>query len=610
MADVQITPGSTAPNALRSRSGTLAWTDRITTKKVIIALAVLAAALRLYYLTRPGFLFGVTEYDDGSYLGSAIRLVQGQLPYRDFVFVQPPGITLLLVPVALVGKVAGTAWAMVVGRILTIGAGTAGVVLTGLLVRRRGVLAVLLACGICAVHPDSVSAAHTILVEPWLVLFCLIGAVAVFDGDRIATGRRLCWGGVAFGFAGAIESWAIVPVMVLIAIALSTRQVRRAAVFAGGVAIGFGVPTLPFAALAPSGFYRSVITAQVGGRHGATRIYSLYRIRLMAGLEDINHPGELLVLGVTAAIVILVVAAAVATWRRTGQPPSPLDWFAPLSGGLTAVLFLWPPQFHYHFVAFLVPFLALSVALAADSVARSVGRAARSMTTPSEDRRRAAGRRRDPAVPHPRLPGGPSRRASVAGRPAAGWAARPGAAMARLAEPAIRAARGATLQRAACVLIALGIAGAAVVQLNYERPERTSVSPAEYAAVRRVIPAGACVLADEVSYLVVADRFISDKPGCPEIDDGTGVNYALSGGLSTGTGAARVPAVDALWRSAFGHVQFIWLSFESARRVPWTPALTAYFNTHFALVHGLGHGIKIYRRVTPSSAHHPADLRS
>jgi hypothetical protein len=282
--------------------------------------------------------------------------------------------------------------------------------------------------------------------------------------------------------------------------------------------------------------------------------------------------------------VILVLAAAAATWRRTGRPPAPLDWFAPLSGGLTALAFLWPPQFHYHFVAFLVPFLALSVALAADSLARSISLAARSAAARSV--------------------------AGPAARSASASAGRAREAMARLAESAVRAARGATLRRAACVLVALAIAGAAVVQLNYEQPQRTSVSPAEYAAVRRVIPAGACVLADEVSYLVVADRFISDKAGCPEIDDGTGVNYALSGGLSAATGAGQVPAVAAVWRSAFERVQFIWLSLQSARRVPWTPALTAYFHAHFALVHGLGHGITIYRRVSRAPASPPSPATS
>ena len=74
-------------------------------------------------------LLGVAWYDDGVYFGSALRLVQGAAPYRDFVFAQPPGITLLLTPAALLAKVTGTAWGMAVARILTVLASTAVVVL-------------------------------------------------------------------------------------------------------------------------------------------------------------------------------------------------------------------------------------------------------------------------------------------------------------------------------------------------------------------------------------------------------------------------------------------------------------------------------------------------
>jgi hypothetical protein len=129
--------------------------------------------------------------------------------------------------------------------------------------------------------------------------------------------------------------------------------------------------------------------------------------------------------------------------------------------------------------------------------------------------------------------------------------------------------------------------------------------PAQAAAAARAIPPGACVLADEVSYLVAANRFVSRAPGCPEIDDGTGVNYALSHGLSTGTGAGRVPSVAALWLSAFAHVQYVWLSVHDTKRIPWTPAITSYFQAHFTRVPGLP-GLKLYRRVPATAAARPA----
>ena len=114
----------------------------------ILLLTVLALGIRLFTLTRPGFLTGVAEYDDGVYLGGAIRLTQGALPYRDYAFVQPPGMLLLMTPVAVVAKMAGTTAALALARLLTVFASTACVPLAGSLVRHRGTLVATVTCGI------------------------------------------------------------------------------------------------------------------------------------------------------------------------------------------------------------------------------------------------------------------------------------------------------------------------------------------------------------------------------------------------------------------------------------------------------------------------------
>ena len=68
---------------------------RIETPRLVYAvIAVCTAAgafLRFYQLARPGYLLGLTEYDDAVNFGDALRLVSGVIPYRDFVAVQPPG---------------------------------------------------------------------------------------------------------------------------------------------------------------------------------------------------------------------------------------------------------------------------------------------------------------------------------------------------------------------------------------------------------------------------------------------------------------------------------------------------------------------------------------
>jgi hypothetical protein len=63
-----------------------------------------------------------------------------------------------------------------------------------------------------------------------------------------------------------------------------------------------------------------------------------------------------------------------------------------------------------------------------------------------------------------------------------------------------------------------------------------------------------------------------------------------------------VPAVAALWQSAFERSQFIWLSFHASKRIPWTPSILRYFHAHFGRVHGLGPGIYLYKRLPRAAA--------
>ena len=334
----------------------------LTPAGAVIAVATLVAlAIRGVQLAQPGHLLGVGDYDDGADFGSALRLIQGLVPYRDFIIVQPPGITLLMTPAAAFSKLAGTAWAIGIGRILTVLASAAAVVLGGLLVRHRGVFATIVTCGIIAIYPGSAQAAHTVLLEPWLTAFCLAGAVAVFDGDRLATsGKRLAWGGAALGFAGAIKVWAIIPVVVIAV--LCVPRYRQLARFAAGVAAGFLVPVIPFAVLAPGRFYDSVVVAQLV-RTGA-RTPLGFRLQYLTGLTAWDLGTAVFL---TAAIILAaaVAAATAAAWRVTRQGPPRLEWFGLATTALIVVAFLVPDDFYYHYPAFLAPFLGMALALPA-----------------------------------------------------------------------------------------------------------------------------------------------------------------------------------------------------------------------------------------------------
>jgi Glycosyltransferase family 87 len=515
------------------------------TTVVIVAATVVGLGLRLYQLSRPGYLLGVTEYDDGPDFGSAIRLVHGHLPYRDFIMVQPPGITLLMSPVALLTKGLSTADGMAVARIVTAIAGGASVALAGLLVRHRGLLATTVACGILAVYPSSIQSAHTVLLEPWLVLFCLAGAVAVFDGDRLTgSARRLAWGGAAFGFAGAVKVWAVIPVVVILA--LAARRPRRAAIYLGGVAAGFLIPVLPFFIAAPRTFYDSVVVAQLV-RVDKVRAPLAFRLHEMTGLTDVSSLGPVALIIISVALIAAVAACSVLASRITRRPPPALEWFALGTSGLVVAAFLWPTDFYYHYAGFLAPFLALAIAL---PVSRLVT-AARS--------------------------------------------------------PGTRPAGPRSLTRPAVAVAGVAVIIMGVVQCGAEATSRPPLSPRtagvpqiDVAAARRIIPPGACVLADQVSNAIAADRFISQVPGCSLMVDGVGTDYSLSAGRNAATGAGNSPAVRAAWLAALGPAQYVWLSPLARKRIPLAaPQVASYFYRHFVPVPGGTVGLYVRKGLRP-----------
>jgi hypothetical protein len=137
------------------------------------------------------------------------------------------------------------------------------------------------------------------------------------------------------------------------------------------------VPVAPFAVLAPVRFYQSLIVAQIAPRAVASRVQDWIRVREMAGLSDLSpvshanllirgfHLAEQPVVTTVAVVLTVLVLAGPAVALLTHRPPGPLDWFALLTTVGVAGIFLWQSQFHYHFSAFLAPFLGLAVALPA-----------------------------------------------------------------------------------------------------------------------------------------------------------------------------------------------------------------------------------------------------
>lgn len=117
----------------------------------------------------------------------------------------------------------------------------------------------------------------------------------------------------------------------------------------------------------------------------------------------------------------------------------------------------------------------------------------------------------------------------------------------------------------------------------------------------RIIPKGACIATDQVSYLLMANRFSPGQSNCPHMLDGLGSDLGFSNGLKPSTGAGKVAAVQAMWRDEFTRSQFVWLSYNSYRRVAWDPQLRAYFKANFVKVFKNGwHDTLWARKGTPT----------
>jgi hypothetical protein len=222
-----------------------------------------------------------------------------------------------------------------------------------------------------------------------------------------------------------------------------------------------------------------------------------------------------------AAIIVVIAGLSVLGVYLTRQPPPALDVFATATFAVVVVAFLWPSDFYNHYAAFLAPFLALAIAL---PLSRVLGAA------------QVTGARARPVV---------------------------------------------LLRRGAAVLAAATLAALAVLQGVAESHLAAAIPASEISAAERMVPPGACVLTDQVSYTIAINRFTSADPGCSTMVDGVGSDYALSGGHNALTGAGRVPAVEQLWMSAFRSAQYLWLTASSAPRIPWTPRLRAYFLANF-----------------------------
>jgi hypothetical protein len=262
---------------------------------VLAALAIAAWAVRVSaYFRNTGVLGWAVDFDEGVYLSASALLWKGVLPWRDFVFVHPPAVPVLLS--------FATAWDVTASRSLEVARwgvsllGAFDVFLAAMLVRRHaGFVGAGVTAGLLAVWPEVVACDRGVHLEPFLTAACLL-SMWKLDAER----PRVLSAGLWLALGLLVKSWAVLW--------LAAWLVARGRRALPGVVVAVvlaGVVMLPLAALVPDFFSQVVWFHLVRAPDGDESL--LVRLREMFVARSVLPLG-------------LLAVSAGALWRRRADP--------------------------------------------------------------------------------------------------------------------------------------------------------------------------------------------------------------------------------------------------------------------------------------------------
>ncbi|MFT4164126.1 MAG: hypothetical protein QM650_02670 [Microlunatus sp.] len=234
----------------------------------LVTVFLLAFVVRLAGILRGAGLHAGGNYDDGVHFAAALGLINGLLPYRDFLLLHPPGVAILLAPFAALSWLIGEPDAVAVARLAWMLLGGVNAVLCTLALRPVHRLAGLLA-GLCyALSPGAVYVEHTMLLEAPATTMLLAALVVtrLLGAEYTIRTRHYVVAGLLLGFSPVLKIWGVVPLLVMV-VAICARRGRRPGLITLGAAVGMcAAACLPFFVSAPVQMWQMVIVAQVGRR--------------------------------------------------------------------------------------------------------------------------------------------------------------------------------------------------------------------------------------------------------------------------------------------------------------------------------------------------------
>ena len=487
----------------------------------IIAAAVIGAI----QLSQPHALFGVQQYDDGAYIAGALQLLSGKIPYRDFVFVQPSSVLLLMLPVAIFGHLTSLRLAVALSRCLTVLATVADIALASSLIKHRGLTATVMAGTILAIYPATFSADRAFLIEPWLDLFILMGIKLFFTINDFSSAKKIFVAGILIGFAGTLKAMAVVTAIVCLIILIKHR--KELLHFFLGLCIGFILPTLPFFLMAPLQYIHDVIVVQLI-RNGATTTPILARLAFLlgtrqngigpAGIPAMESTARMVAIAI--AIILLIFLFLPILLKKTHK----LDVFIFLSTLATGAAMMLPQIFYAHYGWYFIPFLAIALGLCAEKFLQVIGLVKSKIRFP-------------PLVDMP-----------------------------------------ITLATVILIIVAVRIAIGTSTYSDQIISKAGDPGP----DIASVVPNNTCTLSDAAILLITANRY--DTSGkCPDAVDATGTWLSLDPNHPERSHGELSKKLVNDWRIWFSQANYVVLSKPQTFRIPWNKSLDNYFSAHFYL---------------------------
>lgn len=338
-------------------------------RNLVLGLVVLCGAVaRAVPLLVSNGALATASFDEGIYLASAGAFSEGWMPYRDFAFLHPPGILILLRPITTLAH-GPLGWndALVVGRWVGLALGTANIALVAVLAARwRGWVAGVVAAMLYATFGPAVTIERHILLEPAVNAAVLWAAMLWLPSTGRVSTRRAAGAGALVGLAAAIK---LTGGLAIVGVVLADRfraQWRERAVAVGVTVVVFGLIVVPFVASAGLGeFVQQVVGVQTGRPGGDVVGGSVMGLR--PRLRELTQFGVMnlaTVPGVIRLVVLVaVIAAVVWAWTLGGRHGR---FWASVSIAMGFAVLLAPDYYVQYSVA-VAP--SLAIALGAGAVA-------------------------------------------------------------------------------------------------------------------------------------------------------------------------------------------------------------------------------------------------